>query len=111
MIENDNRIAVEDLLRNYVYFDDANDFDSIASIFTTDALFQTGRHTQLEGRDTIRAFAAELSTHANHGDRQRYFQPVRFVPTSRRYAALVLDRFTRDRINEDDTHAPDRVLR
>jgi uncharacterized protein (TIGR02246 family) len=86
LVEIDNRIAVEDLLRSDVYFNDTNDSYGIASVFTPDAIFQTGRHAFLEGRDAIRAFAAELATHAGHGGRQHYFQPVRIVRTLRGHA-------------------------
>jgi hypothetical protein len=71
----DDRIAVDDLLRNFAYCNDTADFASMAALFTGDAVLEQGGH-RYEGREGVLHFATSHGAQPNRRGRQHLFQQM-----------------------------------
>jgi hypothetical protein len=70
-----DRIAINDLLMEYVYCNDTADFEGMVKIFTKDAVLKTG-HDTYKNSEGIRHFAVSHGSQPNRGGRQHLYQTV-----------------------------------
>jgi SnoaL-like domain len=77
-----DRIAIEDLLRNYVYCNDTNDVEGMLALFTEDAVLEIGTRERFETRQGIRRFATEHGAQPGRAGRQHLYQQIQMKRTA-----------------------------
>ena len=77
-----DRFAIDDLLRNYCYYNDTHDVEGLVALFTPDAVLQQGTRGRWEKREGIRKWMNDHGSQPGRAGRQHRVQQVQIKRTA-----------------------------